>query len=79
MTFRTTDSMFFKQGTEKAHAVHDSKGRTYYIPRKLVKIVEEIEPQSEYDIPHFIVDIPDWIVRKNGLPIFEISELALER
>lgn len=79
MRFVTTGSMFFKQGTEKAHAVHGAYGRTYYIPRKLVKVIETIPAENEYDIEHHVVEIPDWIIRKNSIPVFNLDELVLDR
>lgn len=77
MRFRTTDTMFFKQGTEKAYAVHDGLGKTHYIPKSQVTLVETIPPTNEYDIEHHIVEIPDWLCRR--LPIFSLQEIVLDR
>ena len=77
MRFVTTDTMFFKQGTEKAFAVHDQYGKVHYIPKSQVKVIETIEPATEYEIAHHIIEIPDWLCRR--LPIFNLDELALDR
>ena len=77
MRFTTTDTMFFKQGTDKAYAVHDQYGKVYYIPKSQVQIVETIAPETEYGVEHHIVEIPDWLCKR--LPIFSLTELALDR
>lgn len=78
MKFETVGSVFFKQGTKKAYAVHDER-YTYYIPKSQVKVIKKIPAESEYDIDTYIIEIPDWLVNKNGLPIFKLAELALVR
>lgn len=79
MRFITTDTMFFKQGTAKAHVIHDQRYKKYYIPRSKVTILETIEPVNEYDIAHHVIEIPDWIIRNNQIPVFDLCELALDR
>ena len=78
MTFQAIESAM-RQGTEKALAVHDHRNRTYYIPRSQIKVVEEIEPTNEYDVKHIIFEVPDWLIRKNNIPAFNITELFLVR
>lgn len=81
MRFITRDTMFFNKeaGTAKAHVVHDSYNRTYYIPRSKVRVIETIEPANEFDIERYIVEIPDWIIRNNFIPVFDMCELVLDR
>ena len=78
MRFITTDSTFFKQGTAKAYVVYDGRHH-YYIPKSQVKVIETIPPASEYDIEHHVLEISDWILRKNNIPIFRLCELELVR
>ena len=79
MRFITTDSMFFKTGTAKAYVVSDERSTHYYIPKSQVKIIETIEPESEFGIERHIIEIPDWLIRKNGIPVFKLTELELYR
>ena len=78
MTFQAIESAM-RQGTEKALAVHDHCNKVYYIPRSQIKVVEEIEPANEYDVKHLIIEVPDWLIRKNSIPTFNITELFLVR
>ena len=78
MTFQTIESAM-RQGTEKALAVHDHHNRVYYIPRSKITVIEEIEPTNAYDVKHLIIEVPDWIIRKNNIPVFNITELFLVR
>ncbi len=79
MRFRVIESTFNMQGTAKAFAVSDSHKRTYFIPRSQIKIVERIEAENEFDMAHLIIDVPNWIIRNNQIPIFNLTEMFLER
>ncbi len=78
MTFQMIESAM-RQGSEKALAIHDHLNRTYYIPRSQIKVVEEIEPANGFDAKHIIIEVPDWLIRKNNIPVFNITELHLGR
>lgn len=79
MKFWVMESAYEKQGSAKAFACHDSRNNVYYIPRSQVKVIEKTEPATEYDSVYMLIDVADWIVKKNRLPIFDITELQLER
>ena len=78
MTFQMIESAM-RQGSEKALAVHDHRNKTYYIPRSKITVTEEIEPTDAYDVKHIIIEVPDWLIRKNNIPVFNITELHLVR
>lgn len=77
--FWTIENTLNEQGSAKAFACHDSHNRVYYIPRKLIDVVERKEPTTKYDVAHVLVEIPGWLIRKNGLPVFDLTELQVDR
>lgn len=79
MKFTIIESTYNKQGTEKAFACSDQYSNTYWIPRSQVKVIEKIEPETEYDMPRLVIDVPDWIIRRNNIPVFTITEMDLVR
>ncbi len=79
MRFWVSESTYNMQGSDKAFACHDSHKRTYYIPRSQVKVLEREEVQTAYDTVHILIEVPDWIVRKNRLPVFDFAEMDLDR
>ena len=79
MKFRVMENTYKTYGTAKAFAVSDQYNRYYYIPRSQVKVIEVIEPQSKFDMTQLIIEVPDWIIRKNGIPVFTLTEMDLER
>lgn len=78
MIFQAIESAM-RQGSEKALAIHDHYNKTYFIPRSQIKVIEEIEPVNEFDVKHIIIEVPDWILHKNNVPVFNITELHLVR
>ena len=79
MKFYVYEKTYNGQGSEKAFAVHDQFNRTYWIPRSQIKIEEKSEPINEFDEVVLTVEVADWIIRKNGLPIFKLTEMQLVR
>lgn len=79
MKFSVLESTYYNQGTEKAFACTDDRLHRYYIPRSQVKIIERIEPEDKYGTIKLIIDVPDWIIRNNLIPVFRITELDLIR
>lgn len=79
MLFKVIESTYRSQGTANAFAVTDSNGRTYYIPRSQVNIVERQDPESDYDVAHLTIDVKDWVINRNRIPVFKITELSLVR
>ena len=79
MRFKVYESTYNRHGTEKAFVCSDQYGHDYWIPRSQVKVVERIEPKSEYEVPELIIDVPNWIIHKNCIPIFTLTELWLVR
>lgn len=67
-----------RNGTEKAFMDEDQYHNHYFIPRSLIKIKERIPGQFECDTV-LLVEIPDWIIRKNCIPIFTLTDLHLVR
>ena len=79
MRFTVIESTYLNQGSAKAFAVHDAHNRTYYIPRSQVSIIDKQEPQTEYDVAHLLIEVKDWVIRKNNIPVFNITEMHLDR
>ena len=79
MRFIVIESTYNNQGTAKAFSVSDQYNRTYWIPRSQVKIVERTEPRTKFDSVHLTIEVPDWIIRKNGIPVFNVTEMVLDR
>ena len=79
MKFIVQESTYIKQGTEKAFAVHDQYNKTYYIPRSQVAVVDTIRPQTKYDMTKLIIEVPNWIIKRNNIPVFNITEMTLDR
>ena len=80
MLFLTDKDIFEKQGTNNAFLIHDIHGLTYWIPRSQVTIKEE--KQSDNPLIKnitLLIDIPDWIIKKNFIPVFNSEELTLYR
>lgn len=79
MKFYVIEDTYTKQGTDKAFCDCDEHGRYYWFPRSQVKVLERIEPQSKYDVAHLHVEIPDWLIRKNLVPVFRLTALVIDR
>ena len=80
MTFLVDEYQYNGQGTAKAFCVHDVYGSRYWIPRSKVKIIDKV--QSADDLTKnatLTINIPNWIIKNNQIPIFNLDELQLVR
>ena len=79
MTFTVEEHVYKAYGTEKAFCASDCYGHVYWFPRSLVKIIRREEHKKPLIGATLTVDIPDWIIHKNVVPIFKLTELRLVR
>lgn len=79
MQFLVKEDILAKYGSAKAFCDSDKYGNTHWIPRSMIKIAERIEPNGAHDRATLVVDIPDWLIRKNGIPVFALTNLQLYR
>lgn len=66
-------------GSAKALSVSDHNKRTYWIPRSQISVVETIEKENDYDTTKHIIEVKDWVINKNNIPIFKLTEMQLIR
>lgn len=80
MIFRVDKSQYERQGTSKAACIHDVYGARYWIPRSQVKVIDK-EKSANPLVQNvtLTVEIADWIIRKNQIPVFKLEELQLIR
>lgn len=67
----------WRHGSEKAIYVTDRYDRGYWIPRKCITIIEE--QTNDTGNVNYIVNIADWVLHKNNVPIFDTNEMQLIR
>ena len=79
MTFKVIESVYTEYGTPKAFCVHDDYGQLYWIPRSQIKVIERIEKSNDLDVSGLVVEIPDWLIKKNSIPVFRLTEMTLIR
>ena len=79
MKFDVMEHIYNNNGTTKAFADYDSFGNFYYIPRSQIKIIDRIEPKTEFGATHLIIEVPDWIIHNNDIPVFQMTALNVIR
>lgn len=77
MRFYINEAIYNEQGTEKAFCDTDDHGFRYYIPRKIVKVISRRRSDNDLIINNIeiLVDIPDWLIKKNGIPIYRMTAM----
>lgn len=79
MKFNVIETTYKEQGNAKCFIDTDCYGKNYYIPRSQIKVVEREEAKSELGVAHLVIEVPNWIINKNNIPVFKLTALKLVR
>ena len=67
----------YNRGTAKAFVVTDGYNKSYYIPRSQTEVLDEYVQDGFAEL--LLIDIKDWVIRRNDIPVFNMTEMALIR